>query len=857
MAGKNLTRDEARERARLVTVDSYRIELDLSGAKAEGAATFRSSSTIRFSCSEPGASTFLDLIAPSVESVTLNGRELDPAVVFQDSRVQLDGLDTSNEVTVIASCAYSRSGEGLHRFVDPADGQVYLYTQFEPADARRLYANFEQPDLKASFEFDITAPAGWHMSSNGTARSRKPVVDGAARWLFEPTARISTYITVVVAGPYHVVRDLYTRTLPDGSTLEIPLAALCRASLAEHFDADAIHEVTKQGLDFFHEVFDYPYPFGKYDQAFVPEYNLGAMENPGCVTFTDEYVFQSKVTDAAYAGRANTILHEMSHMWFGDLVTMRWWDDLWLKESFATFMGSYAAVNATRWKNDWVTFANRHKAWAYRQDQQSTTHPIVATIGDLEDAKLNFDGITYAKGASVLKQLATYVGEEAFLEGARRYFKRHEYGNTTLADLLEVLAETSGRDLAEWSRAWLETAQINTLTIDGDAVVQSGPSGYPQVRPHRIAIGSYAVRGERVVREERLEVDVAAERTEFAFAGGGGGGDRDGADVERFTLLNDDDLTYAKVRLTGDQVAFLRDRLSGFDDPMARSLLWSALWNMTRDAELPGSDFLTFVELHAAAESEIGVVQNLLLQTGTVLDYYVPPEVAEAERDRMTAVAWRELGAAAPGSDHQLIWARTFAETARSEAASRLLLSLLDGTAAVEGLAVDTDLRWAFLRALARGGWIDQKELDAELERDATAGGRRKHAGALAARPTSEAKQAAWRLAVESGDQPNDLLRELLAGLGAADLPELLRPFVEPYFDGLDRIWEQRTIENATRIAALGFPSRLVEPGTLARTEEWLAQDGHAPALRRLVSEARDDLARALRARNAGSGAGA
>jgi len=751
----------------------------------------------------------------------------------------LDDLAATNEVTVVAQCAYSRTGEGLHRFVDPADGQVYLYTQFEPADARRLYANFEQPDLKASFVFDIAAPAGWHMSSNAEAMGRRTVVDGAARWIFAPTRRISTYITVVVAGPYHVVRDLYTHTLGDGSTLEVPLAALCRASLAEHFDADAIFEVTKQGLDFFHSVFDYPYPFGKYDQAFVPEYNLGAMENPGCVTFTEDYIFQSKVTDAAREARACTILHEMAHMWFGDLVTMRWWDDLWLKESFADFMGSYAQVKATRWTNAWVTFANRRKAWAYRQDQQTTTHPIVATIDDLEDAKLNFDGITYAKGASVLKQLVAYVGEEAFLEGSRRYFKRHEYGNTTLANLLDVLEETSGRDLRAWSRAWLETPQLNSLTLDGNAIVQSAADGCLQARPHRIALGSYAVQDERVVRIDRREVDVARARTEVDL--------KAGAD---FTLLNDDDLTYAKVRLTGGQLEFLQTRLSEFEDPMARSLLWSSLWNMTRDAELTGSGFIEFVDLHAAAESEVGVVQNLLQQAGSVLDYYLPPGLAEVERDRMAAVAWRELGTSAPGSDHQLVWARTLAATARSENAAQLLAGLLDGSATVEGLTVDTDLRWTFLRALAQGGWIEQKELDAELELDGSAAGRRKHAGCLAARPTAAAKEAAWRLAVESGDQPTDLLRELLTGFGAADSPELLQPFVEPYFGALDRIWAERTIENATRIASLGFPRRLVEQGALDRTNVWLAQDGHASALRRLVTEARDDLVRALRARN-------
>jgi aminopeptidase N len=840
MPGGNLTRDEARERARLVAVDTYRVALDLSGAKDLSAATFRSTSTISFSCAAPGASTFLDLIAPQVLSVTLNGESLDPAAVFADSRITLPSLQARNEVTVVAECAYSRTGEGLHRFVDPADGRVYLYTQFEPADSRRLYANFEQPDLKASFTFDISAPAGWHMSSNAAARSRLPVVEGAARWLFSPTERISTYLTVVVAGPYHVVRDHYARVLPDGTTLEIPLAALCRASLAEHFDAEAIFEVTKQGLDFFHEVFDYPYPFGKYDQAFVPEYNLGAMENPGCVTFTEDYVFRSKVTDASYEGRAGTILHEMAHMWFGDLVTMRWWDDLWLKESFADFMGTYAQVKATRWTNAWVTFANRRKAWAYRQDQLPTTHPVVASIDDLEDAKLNFDGITYAKGASVLKQLAAYVGEEPFLEGARRYFKRHAFGNTTLADLLAALEETSGRDLGAWSKAWLETDGVNTLALDRGAIVQSGAPGRLEARPHRIAVGTYAAADGGVARIGRAELDVTGTHTPIEVL------------PDAFTLINDEDLSYCKVYLDQEQLAWLEERLSSVRDPMARSLVWSSLWNMTRDGELPTTRFVGFVDRHAAGETEIAVLQSILAQTTAALDLYLAPGRRAAVADLAAATARRELAAAAAGSDHQLVWLGFTAATAVSEADFELLEDLLDGGTVLDGLTVDADKRWTLLRALAAAGRADDARLGAELAGDNTAAGHRHHAGCLAARPDQAAKAAAWRLVVDCGDQPNDLLRELLEGMAQADQTTLLEPFVEPYFAGLDRIWAERTIENARRIVSLGFPRLLVAPETLARADSWLSTGGHAPALRRLVAEARDDLARALRARAVG-----
>jgi aminopeptidase N len=840
MPGKNLSRQEAAERAALLSVSSYRISLDLGNATDLEAPTFVSTSTITFGCAQPGASSFLDLIAPSVRSVTLNGVELDPAAVFADSRVQLPSLAAENEVTVVADCAYSRTGEGLHRFADPVDGRVYLYTQFEPADARRLYANFEQPDLKASFSFDVKVPAGWYISSNSAPAKRAPVVDGVAHWTFQPTERISTYITAVVAGPYHVASDHYSRALPDGGTLEIPLNALCRASLADHFDADAIFDVTKRGLDFFHERFGFPYPFGKYDQAFVPEYNLGAMENPGCVTFTEDFVFRSKQTDAAYEGRADVILHEMAHMWFGDLVTMRWWDDLWLKESFADFMGSYASAGATRWTNAWVTFANNRKAWAYRQDQLPSTHPIVATINDLEDAKLNFDGITYAKGASVLKQLVAYVGEEPFLEGSRRYFARHAYGNTTLGDLLAVLEETSGRDLSAWSKAWLETSGVNALATTADGRIRQ--DGH--LRPHRIALGAYAPAADgsgAVVRTGRVELDVTEQLTELPQALGDA----------PFVLLNDEDLSYCKVELNEAQLAFAAEHLSFFSDPMPRSLLWSSLWNMTRDGVLPGRRFLEFVDRHAAAESEVGVLANLLRQAGYVLDHYLGEAERAAALGDAAATAERELLAAPAGSDHQLTWARFFATVALRPAELALLDGLLDGTRTLDGLSVDADLRWEFLLGLAAAGAADEARLRAELARDETASGRRKHARCLAARPLAQAKAEAWQAAVESGDQPKDLLAARLGGFARAGQAELIAPYAPAFFAALDRVWAERTIENASTIVVQGFPRVLVDEDTLALADAWLAGE-HAPALRRLVLEGRDDLARALRARAAG-----
>ncbi|MGV9994969.1 aminopeptidase N [Streptomyces sp. NPDC003374] len=849
MPGENLSRDEARERAALLSVEGYDVSLDVRSAVGEhtgpGPRTFRSVTTIRFRCQEPGASSFADLVAPAVTAVSLNGRDLDPSEVFDGSRILLEDLAAENELVVDAQCAYSRTGEGLHRFVDPEDGEVYLYTQYEPADSRRVFANFEQPDLKAPFRFEVRAPEGWTVWSNGTGRQR----DGV--WRFAETKPISTYITCVVAGPYHYVTDSYERVLEDGTRLEIPLGALCRKGLARHFDADDVFLVTKQGLDFFHDHFDYPYPFGKYDQAFVPEYNLGAMENPGLVTFREEYIFRGKVTQASYEGRANVILHEMAHMWFGDLVTMEWWDDLWLKESFADFMGAFALVGATRFTDGWITFANRRKAWAYRADQLPSTHPVTADIRDLQDAKLNFDGITYAKGASVLKQLVAYAGQDAFLEGARRYFKRHAYGNTRLGDLLAVLEETSGRDMAAWARAWLQTAGVNSLTpqvlLDTDgrveelAVVQEAPESHPELRPHRIAVGLYRrTPAGALERYARAEADVDGPRTVVAALAG--------QDAPELVLVNDDDLTYCKIRFDETSLATLREHLGALTDPLARALCWSALWNMTRDALLPAREFVDLVLRFAGRESDIGVLQMLHAWADSALVHYVAPEWRETGARALADGALAELRQAEPGSEHQLAWARFFASVASAPADLDLLKGLLDGTEEVPGLDVDQELRWAFLEPLAAHGVADEKVLAAELARDDTASGRRHQVRCLAARPSAAVKAQAWAQVVESDALSNALVEATIAGFVQPSQRELLAPYAPKYFEAIERVWAERSIQIAMDVVRGLFPALQDSEETLAAADAWLAaHEGAAPALRRLVLEARDDLARALR----------
>ncbi|MFI0213749.1 aminopeptidase N [Streptomyces lydicus] len=856
MPGTNLTRDEAQQRARLLTVDAYEIDLDLSGAQEGG--TFRSATTVRFDAAEAGAESFIDLVAPTVHEVVLNGEALAPAGVFKDSRIALPGLRAGrNELTVVADCAYTNTGEGLHRFVDPVDQQAYLYTQFEVPDARRVYASFEQPDLKATFQFTVKAPEGWTVISN----SPTPEPSGNI-WRFEPTPRISTYITALIAGPYHSVHSTYEK---DGRT--VPLGIYCRPSLAEHLDADAIFEVTRQGFDWFQEKFDYAYPFAKYDQLFVPEFNAGAMENAGAVTIRDQYVFRSKVTDAAYEVRAETVLHELAHMWFGDLVTMEWWNDLWLNESFATYtsIACQAYAPGSKWPHSWTTFANSMKTWAYRQDQLPSTHPIMAEINDLDDVLVNFDGITYAKGASVLKQLVAYVGMEEFFKGVQSYFKAHAYGNTRLSDLLGALEETSGRDLKTWSKKWLETAGINILRprieVDADGVITAfavkqeapalpaGAKGEPVLRPHRIAIGAYELQDGKLVRTERIELDVDGELTPVPQLVGKA--------RPAVLLLNDDDLSYAKVRLDEESLKVVTEHLGDFTESLPRALSWASAWDMTRDGELATRDYLALVLSGIGKESDIGVVQSLHRQVKLALDLYAAPEWREAGLGAWTEAALAHLRAAEPGGDHQLAWARAFAAAARTEEQLALLQGLLDGTEEIPGLAVDTELRWSLLERLAATGRADEKAVAAELERDRTSAGERHAATARAARPSAEAKAESWASVVTSDKLPNAVQAAVIGGFVQTDQRELLAPYTAKYFDAVKDIWNSRSHEMAQQIVVGLYPALQVSQETLDATDAWLASAEPSPALRRLVTESRAGVERALKAQAADAAAGA
>ncbi|WP_138946867.1 aminopeptidase N [Plantibacter sp. M259] len=841
MPGENLTRVEAQERRALVDTSSYEVVLDLT----TGPEVFRSTTTVRFT-GEPGASTFIDAITRTVHSVTLNGVELDPTTVSDGVRIQLDGLAAENVLVVDADAEYTNTGEGLHRFVDPVDGEVYLYSQFEVPDSRRVFAVFEQPDLKATFTFTITAPAAWQVVSNSPTPEPVPAHDGAATWSFAPTQRISSYITAIVAGPYDVVRSELTSS--DGRT--IPLGVFARKSLAEYLDADYIFEKTRQGFAYYEEKFAYPYPFEKYDQLFVPEFNAGAMENAGAVTFTETYVFRSKVTDAIKERRVVTILHELAHMWFGDLVTMKWWNDLWLNESFAEWASTIATAEATEWTEAWTTFNAMEKTWAYRQDQLPSTHPIVATINDLEDVQVNFDGITYAKGGSVLKQLAAWVGIEAFFAGVGNYFRKHEFGNTVLDDLLVELEATSGRDLREWSKLWLETAGVGTLspefTVDADgaftafAVRQTVPADYDTLRPHRLAIGLYRLQDGKLVRTERVELDVDGALTEVP--------ELVGETQPDLVLLNDDDLAYAKIRLDERSLATAIGHLSSIEDPLARSLVWGAAWDATRDAESSASDYVELVLGNIATETESTTLRTTLGQLGLAARNYVAPERRLATISRVGDALWTLAQEAEAGSDAQFQFVKFFAALASTPEHGEHLRALRDGSAALPGLEIDTDLRWELLEGLVLLGLADGSDIDAALAEDNTANGAQAAARARATIPTVEGKRAAFDSVVERDDQPNAIVRNVGLGFGHVIDPAVLQPLVEPYFAALTTVWESRSYKIAEYIVEGLYPAALASTELRDRTRAWLEANADVPALRRMLVEALAGVERALAA---------
>jgi aminopeptidase N len=842
----NLTRDEARERRSVIDSANYVVHFDFTGESER----FPVKTTITFPAKE-GAETFVDYTAPAVTKLVLNGEELSTDS-FDGNRISISGLRSDNTLEIHSESEYSRSGVGIYRFEDPADGNVYIYSDFEPFDAHRAYPCFDQPDIKGTFDFSVDVPEGCIAISNYKPVS-KPEDGASGRWVFGRTAKISAYITNICAGPYHGVFDRHG---------EIDLGLYCRRSIVEYLDAFApeMFEITKQGFDFFQKAFDYPYPFDKYDQIFVPDFNSGAMENAGAVTYNELYLPRAKATETDKERLASTVLHEMAHMWFGDLVTMKWWDDLWLNESFADYAAYVSASEGTRFEDAWVTFLAGRKVWAYDADQLPTTHPITVDIPDTASTKANFDGISYAKGGSVLKQLASWIGREKFDEGLRNYFRKHEFSNTELSDFLQALSETSGIDLSDWSKQWLETAGVNTLRpvieTDGDKissfkVIQDASEDFPTLRSHRIWIGLYDG-DDKLELTRRAEVEVSGNETNVE--------DLVGAYRSPLILLNDGDVAYVLTELDDASLETASARISQIEDPLARALLWLSQWEMLREAKLPAADYVNTILRHIASEPILDAVSRLLFRAQGALTVYGSPSNWDKGLGKLANFAYDQLVAAEAGSDLQLTWFGGFVSAASRKPHHEILQRLLSGDSSIEGLDVSQDLRWSIIHSLVAAGVMGAEGIDDELKEDATDSGRRQAAASHASIPTAEAKAETWSAIVDDPELSLAMMRAHFGSLATVrtyrevgfhrfDQPELLRPFVDPYFDKIREFWEKRPYEMAMSFVSLGFPRTVIEESTIDKIDAFLASWDAPFPIRRTLTEWKSATERALRTR--------
>ena len=839
MPGLNLSRTEAKDRADHLYIKGYAVTLDVT----KGEETFYSKSEVSFTCNKPGYATFIDAVGRSVISATLNGASVDVSN-FDGESVFLKDLAADNVLVIELEAEYSKSGEGLQRSVDPSDGEVYLYSQGETAHIRNMFACFDQPSLKATFTLTVTTPGHWQAVSNNPVELKKTMGD-LVEWKFSTTPRIPTYLDALIAGPYSSVHDVYK------GQKEIPLGIYCRKSMIQYLDPEDIFLITKQGFEYFEKVFGLAYPFEKYDQIAVVDFNFGAMENAGAITFREDVlVFRSHMPEKSYLSRANTILHEMAHMWFGDMVTMFWWDDLWLNESFAEWSSYLALSEATRFGGAWTEFNSARKNWAYRQDQLSSTHPIIADMVDMEAVNANFDGITYAKGASVLHQLVAHVGRPQFIEGLQKYFAKHAWGNTTLNDLLVELESASGRELDAWVNTWLQTAGVNTLRpqleIEGDSYksivisqeVPLVPQGSKELRPHRLAVGLYDISANSLNLRKSVELDVVGAKTEVA--------ELTAEKVADLLLINDRDLSYAKLRFDDRSIATLKKYLGRLNDPLARALCWASIWDMHRDAQVSSADFIEIALSGLAGETDDAIVNIVIGQLGTSVEGYASDANRNKYREQLAGGFWNLLQTSAPASDLQLLFSRAFASNAHTQEQIAKVRGILNGE--IAGLIVDADRRWDFLIALTERGATTKAELDAELANDKTTSGNLFYESAKAATPNAEAKAYAFNTVLNQEVQTS-VRSALVAGFQRPIQRDLLVPFVDLYFSHLLSEWESKSYEGAAKFVTGMYPSWIITQSTLDKTNAWLNGEGKdAPAvLRKLVKESQDGVIRALK----------
>jgi aminopeptidase N len=795
---------------------------------------FRGDAAISFEYRGRG-DTFLEWSGGRIDRFELNGRVLDPA--WDGSRITLaeERLQAENELRVSYERRYDRTGEGFHQFIDPEDGSEYLYTQLEPYSAHRVFPCFDQPDLKAVYRTAVTAPAAWAVVTAGAEMDRDELPDGRVRRAFAETVRFSTYLFSVCAGPFASVHTEHRG---------IPLGLYCRASLIEHLDADELWAVTRAGIDYFEEFFEEPYPFGKYDQLFVPEFNWGGMENVAAVTYTDTVVFRDPPTEDQLTRRAEYLLHELAHMWFGDLVTLRWWSDLWLNESFASYVAYMALDDGDRYPAIWQDFNYRMKLWAYREDQLPTTHRIADDVPSTDETFLNFDGITYGKGAAVLKQLVAAIGEDAFRRGMRLYFRRHRFDNATLADFLAALQEGAGIDLVHWAARWLRTPSLNTIaaewTADGKKItsfelVQSAPSEHPTLRPHHLEL---ALVGQD---DEVRVVPVAFEEPRFSPDG------LAGTAAPVFVYPNHGDHGYAKIALDPVSLAWAKARLGTVTSPLLRQQLWASLWEMVRDRALASTEYLDLVAAHLEAEQSLAIVRMVAATVGGAVARYVPEGAIDREAQRFVETARRAIDASPPG-DPRVVWARALVGLASAPETIGIATSLVDDPP--DGLAVDQNMRWTVaIAAAAIGGPDAEARLATERQRDPSDRGARAMETAAAARPAVEAKDDVWQRLHNQGFESLHLALAAASGFWVRRQRDLLEPFVPRFFDGLPALFAEWEHEAARGYLRSFYPAYRIEPSTRDHLQALLRRDDLGPMLGRMLIEAEADLDRALACR--------
>jgi aminopeptidase N len=830
-----LTQREAESRSARVGNVEYGLQIAL-GRKAE---TYTGEALIRFDDGGSG-DLFLDHRGKRIEVLEVNGAPVEPE--WNGFRLKLPAgeLQARNTVRIVYENDYDHGGDGFHQFIDPEDGEEYLYSNFEPYEAHRLFPCFDQPDVKATYSLRVTAPGEWEVVSNSRKAGEAPAGDGLTQHTFETTNRFSTYLFALIAGPYHVVRT------PHG---DIDLGIYCRKSMVRHLDEDEIFSITKQGLDFYGDFFAYPYPWGKYDQLFVPEFNPGAMENVGAVTFHEQFIFRDPPTDTQRLNRGEVILHEMAHMWFGNLVTKRWWNDLWLNETFATYMAFLALESATRFRGRVWTAFQAEKNWAYRTDELVTTHPIAATVDDTDQAFLNFDGITYGKGAAVIKQLVATIGMDGFREGMRRYFQQYQFSNTTLRQFLGALEQGSGRDLGRWSQLWLETASLNTVAAsvetDGErisrlALEQSAQADYPTLRPHTLEVALGREDGGRVAVDV-LQADIDGPETEVDAARS-----RPKPD---FVYPNHNDHGYLKVALDAASLAYVEDNIERVEDTLLRQLLWTSLWQMVRDQQLKSTSYLDLVARKITLEPDLELLESILRNVATAVGRYVPDERREAEAHKFVQTAWQALQAAADG-DPQIIWARSLIDMAMTPEDLDLIVRLADGAETVAGLTIDQDMRWTVaIKSVAYGLDGAEARVLAERARDESDRGQRAVLRAEVSRSDAAEKATAWGRFMDGSYGSLKLTGAAMSGFNWTAQREILAPYSERFFSEVLGVFETKDKEFSSTYFRNLFPGFRVDQATLERSERALAEAEGNAVLTRMLKEANDDLARAIACR--------